>query len=106
MKAGIAGKEHMLDIRKRETVSSFAVKPGLVLAYTLLPAAKTQLTVLNLKKQIRRNDFKISKVVMAMFAGEDINLLFQLKTRFINDFIDVNKLKQIKTKEKFIDFFT
>ena len=102
IQAGLAEKQQMLDILQRETVNSFAIKPGLAFVYTILPAAETRLSVCHLKHRIRWNDFKISTVVMAMFAREEINLLFHLKIRFCNQSIDPELLKKSRTKEELI----
>ena len=100
--AGIAEKQHMLDMLQRETINSFAIKSGLVFVYTILPAAKTRLSVSHLKHRIRWNDFKISTVIMAMFAKEDINLLFQLKIRFYNSLFDTDQLRRCRTRMELI----
>jgi len=99
---GLADRQHMLDIIQRETVNSFAIKPGIVFVYTLLPAAETRLSVIHLRHRIRWNDFKISTVIMALFAEKEINLLFQLKIRFYNRIFDTELLKKSRTKEELI----
>ncbi|MDO5139378.1 MAG: PTS sugar transporter subunit IIA, partial [Oscillospiraceae bacterium] len=86
--AGIAGKEHEDDILHRETISSFAIRNGLVFLHSLIPAKETKLSVVSLKHPIRWSDFKISTVVMGLFRKEDINLLFRLKIRLCNRGVD------------------
>lgn len=98
----IADKQHLLDILQREDVNSYAVKPGVAIVYTLLPAAETRLSVCHLRHRLRWNDFKISTVIMAMFAKEEINLLFQLKIWFCNRSFDTEQLKKSRTKEELV----
>lgn len=100
---GIAEKRHMLDMIQREARNSFAIKSGLVFVFTLVPAAKTKLSVSHLKNRIRWNDFKISTVIMAMFTKEEINLLFQLKIRFCNGSFDADLLKKSRTKKELME---
>ena len=102
IREGLADKQHMQDILQRETVNSFAIKPGLVFVYTILPAAATRLSVCHLRHRIRWNDLKISTVVMAVFAKEEINLLFQLKIWFSSRSFDAELLKKSRTKEELI----
>ena len=99
---GIAEEKHLKDILHRESVDSFAIKPGLVLVFTLLPVKETRLSVMSLHHRVRWNDFKISTVIMAMFAPEDINLLFKLKHRFCIDIFDADVLKKCRTREELI----
>lgn len=98
--AGIAGKEHEEDILHRETISSFAIRSGLVFVHTLIPAEETKLSVVSLKHSIRWSDYKVNTVVMAMFRKEDISLLFLLKIQFCNKGIDPAILQRCRSKEE------
>lgn len=105
IREGIATEQHLIRILKRESVTSYVTRPGLVFLHTLLPAEKTQLSFVTLDHRIMWNGQKIRTVVMAMFREEDRNLLFWLKYIFNSMNYDIDSLKMKKTRKEITDFF-
>lgn len=102
--AGIATGNHLLDISKREALSSYGMKPGLVFVYSILPANETRVSILTLKHRIRWNGFRVSTVVMATFTEEERNLLFHLKIFLCNRNYDPDILRQLKKRDELVDY--
>lgn len=102
---GIATEQHLTDILKRESVSSFLTGPGLVFLHTFLPAQETRLAFMTLRHRVMWNGLKVRTIIMGVFRKEEINLLFQLKYLFNVNVPDTDWLKERKQKEEIIDFF-
>jgi len=101
---GIATEEHLLDITKREAISSFGIKPGLFFVYSVLPARKTKLSIMTLKHRMRWNGYRVSTIVMGTFSKEDSTLLFHLKLLLCNRDYDCELLRQLKSKNQIIEY--
>lgn len=102
---GVATEQHLLLILKRESISSYVTRPGLVFLHTLLPAKETRLSFMTLDHRIIWNGQKIRTIVMAMFNEKDRNLLFLLKYIFNGMNYDMESLKMKKSKKEVTDFF-
>lgn len=102
---GIAKEKHLLDILSRETYFSFALKPGVVLLSSHIPATRTRLSFMSLKHRIMWNDYKISVIVMALFKKEDLLMIFHLKLLFYWQFSNPEALRHLKTREELTHFF-
>lgn len=101
---GIATEEQLLDITKREAISSFGIKSGLVFVYSVLPAQKTKLSIMTLKHRMRWNGYRVSTVVMGTFSKEDSTLLFHLKLLLCNRDYDCELLRQLKSSNQIIEY--
>lgn len=92
-------------ILRRESISSFAYQPGILLIYSHIPADKTQGSIIILKHRINWNAYRIRAIVMVSFTTNDLPFLFQLKSIIssFNKSCDIGNM--CKTKENFIDLF-
>lgn len=97
--------EHQFKILKRESISSFAINPALLLLYTTSPAKQTKLSVLTLKHRITWNKYKIRIVMMISLTEEDTNELIYLQNILFHRHFDPEKLKEIKTLEQLKEYY-
>lgn len=100
----IATDQHFLDIIHRESHVSFAMKNGIMFLYTLIPAEKTQLSVMHLTQRFRYNDFRINTIVVATFEKEERNLIFPLKILLCNNDYDYDVLGDITSPDDFWEY--
>ena len=106
MESGTVNESFVEDILRRESISSFAFHPGILLIYSHQPARETKGSVLILKHRISWNSFRIRAVVMVSFHPSDLPFLFQLKSRisFYNQNQDLSG--SIRTKKDFMELFS
>lgn len=102
---GIAQEHHLFDILSRETHFSFVLKPGIVLLSSHIPAAETRLSFMSLDHRVMWNNYKIRVIVMALFRKEDLRMLFYLKILFYSSSLDMDTLKNLKSREEITRFF-
>ena len=100
----IATEQHFLDIIHRESHVSFAMKNGIMFLYTLIPAEKTQLSVMHLTQRFRYNDFRINTIVVATFEKEERNLIFPLKILLCNNDYDYDVLGDSTSPDDFWEY--
>lgn len=103
---GYVGKEYYEDVLRRESISTFAFAPGIVLIYSLKPSTKTCLSVATLKHRMTWNSYKIRTVIAAALRPEDAPLIFQLIQQVYELGDEAQTIGQLKTKEEIIDFFS
>ena len=106
VESGTVNESFVEDILRRESISSFAFHPGILLIYSHQPARETKGSVLILKHRISWNSFRIRAVVMVSFHPSDLPFLFQLKSRisFYNQNQDLSG--SIRTKKDFMELFS
>ncbi len=93
-------EQFLNDILRRESLSSFAIKPNIVLVHSLVPSTKTKLSICNLDQRIIWDTQKIKVVIMVSFAPEDMALLFQLlHLIYDNNFESANFKNQMTKTE-------
>ncbi len=102
---GLVPEEFAADIRKRERISSAALRSGIVFLYSLVPSKETRLSVMLLEKPVSWNTHKIHIAVTAAFRPEHRRLLFLLLNIFYHEHLDPADMKQIRTKEDFCELF-
>lgn len=101
---GIVTPDHLYDIQKTETLSSFAIQPGIVLIYSLQPAQKTRFSILTLEHRILWNGQNIRIVIMASFAADDIKMIFSLKQLIYGKYYNYEMIKRQKSVDGFIEY--
>ena len=106
VESGTADEAFVEDILRRESISSFAFRPGILLIYSHIPARRTKGSVLLLKHRISWNSFRIRSVVMASFQPADLPFLFQLKSRITLGNQNPEQSGSIRTKENFLRLFS
>ncbi len=100
----IVTPDYLYAILRNETISSFAIQPGIVLVYCLQPAARTQFSTLTLEHRVSWNGQRIRIVVLAYFAAEDIKMIFSLKSLLYERFYDYEKIKHQKSVNGFLEY--
>lgn len=99
----IVNESFLTDVLRNESISSFATRPDLVFLYSLIPAAVTQLSIVNLKHRITWNTYKIRTIVLGGFRPEDMSLVFLLNSVFYSPNNFVRLSPDIKTPKDFIN---
>lgn len=102
---GITDSEFLLDILRRESLSSYACCPGILFLHSLANAKETHLSVTTLNHRILWNSHKIRIIIMASFHPDDIPLLFRLISCFYQDYYQPESLKKLKTKKDVLSYF-
>ncbi len=105
LKEGIVGQEYVSDLLRRESVSTFAVRPGLVFMHSLVPAKETRLSVMTFDHRIIWNTHKIRTVIAGAFRPQDAPLLIRLKHIFYDASLDIESFKMLREKKEIIAFF-
>ena len=105
IKDGIFNEDHMFSITKRESVSSFAHDPAVLLLYSTTPGTKTKLSLLTLDHRIMWNNYKIRIVFLISLAKEDMNELFYLQNTIFHKCYDIEKMKHLKTLEEIQNYY-
>ena len=104
IQSGIASELYGTDMLEREACTSFAVRSGIVFLHTLLPARETRLSVMSLQNRLEWDEFRVNTVVMLMYTEEDRNLLFHMKSAFYSENFDMERLRELKTKEALLPY--
>lgn len=102
---GIFEQEHMFSILKRESISTFAFAPAVLLLFSTTPAAETRMSVLTLDHRIIWNKLKIRIVFMVSFTKEDMRELFYLQNIIYHRKYDPETLKHFKTLDEIKEFY-
>lgn len=102
----IVPAEYVTDLLRRESITTFAIRPGITFMYSLVPATETRFSVTTFDHRVIWNSHKIRIVVLGTFRPEDTALVFLLKRAFYDESIDIDTLKMLKTKEEIISFFS
>ena len=106
MDAGYVNDEYYEDMLRRESISTFAFAPNIVLVYSLRPSSSTCLSVATLKHRMTWNSYKIRTVIAAALRPEDAPLIFRLM-QWVYDIGDNSqKISHIKTKKELLEFFS
>lgn len=103
---GIYTSDHMFSILKRESVSSFASMPAVLLLYSTIPCTETKMSVLTLDHRIMWNGHKIRYVFMISFRKEDMREIFYLKNAIFHMYYDPGVTKHFKTIEEIRKYYT
>ncbi len=103
--SGIFDQDHMFSILKRESISTFAFTPAVLLLYSNTPGTETRMSVLTLDHRIMWNKLKIRIVFMVSFAKEDMRELFYLQNVIFHRKYDPDVLKQFKTLEEIKEYY-
>lgn len=82
IKMNIVDENYLTDVLRNESISSFAIRPDLVFLYSLVPAGKTQLSIVNLKHRVTWNTYKIRTIILGAFQPEDMSLVFLFNSVF------------------------
>ena len=103
---GIIPPEYVQDLLRRESISTFAIRPGLLFMHSLVPASQTRLAIMTFDHRIIWNSHKIRTIILGAFRPQDATLLFCLTHIFNDASLDIDTLKMLKEKEQIIRFFT
>ena len=60
---------------------------------------------MSLDHRVMWNNYKIRVIVMALFRKEDLRMLFYLKILFYSSSLDMDTLKNLKSREEITRFF-
>ncbi len=81
-RSGTVTDAYYKDLIRRESISTFAFRPGTILMYSLKGCVETKMVTASFAHRITWNSHKINQVIMVSVRPEDATLLFRL----INDF--------------------
>ena len=105
IKSGYVSPEYLTAVLRRESLLTFAFQPSIVLMYSLIPSARTCLSVATLEHRIKRNSYKIRTVIMAALRPEDATLVFRLINELYYPGFNPNDTKFLKTRDELTAFF-
>ncbi len=60
---------------------------------------------MSLDHRVMWNDYKIRVIVMALFRREDLLMLFYLGSLFYSSSLDMDTLKNLKSRDEITHFF-
>lgn len=101
---GVADSAFQGDILKREKITTFAAFPGVVLLYSLVPAARSQISIVTLDHRITWNSHKIRIIVTAALTEEDLPAILRLTNFLYDDAYDAESIKNLKTREEILAY--
>lgn len=96
---------YMEDILHRESISSFAIKPGILLLHSLCPATETRLSIAVMKHRLQWRSHKIRLIIMACFHPDDTCLLFQLLHTLYQTHYEEETVRNLHTKESILSYY-
>ena len=99
IREGIVPPEYETDILRRESLSSFGIRPGVLFLHSPVPASKTVLSIAVFEHQIMWNSHKIRVAVMGAFRPEDTGYLLHLN-RMLNDRVDPEEARALRSCEE------
>lgn len=102
---GYVPQEYLTSILRRESLLTFAFQPSIVLMYSIVPSARTCLSIATLEHRIKQNSYKIRTVIMAALRPEDTSLIFQLINELYYPGFNPSDARFLKTREELIGFF-
>lgn len=102
--SGVADETYQEDILRREKLSTYAVVPGIVLIYSLVPTSRSQLSITTLEHRITWNSHKVRIVVTAALTEEDMPVLLQLTNFLYEDAYNYEVIKNLKTKREILAY--
>lgn len=102
---GIVEDGFTADILRRESICSFARCPGVLFLHSLVPAAKTKLSVAVLNHRMIWNRYKFRLIVMASFTPEDATLVFALIRSFYTTHYDAEAIRLLRTREDVMEYY-
>lgn len=105
IKDGIVSAKYLEDILRRDSITSYATRSGLLFLHSLVPAAETRLSIMTLEHRINWNSHKIRLIIMGTFKPSDEPLLFQMIYSFYDSSYDTKLWEALKTKEDILQYF-
>ena len=105
IREGIVPPDYEADLLRREAISSFGIRPGLLFLHSLVPAVKTRLAVAIFEHQIIWNSHKIRIAVMGAFRPEDTVLVLKLNQILNDPSVDPEAYRNLRTREEILRFF-
>ncbi len=102
----ICNEDFQEDILSREKNTTYAIFPGVVLLYSLIPARKTQFSITTMDHRITWNSHKIRIVVTAAFSKKDMPLVMRLTNLLYEDAYDLDSFKMLKTKPELQEYIS
>ncbi len=105
IREGIVTPAYEADLLRREAISSFGIRPGLLFLHSLVPAAQTRLAVAVFEHQIIWNSHKIRIAVMGAFRSEDAVLVLKLNQILNDPAVDPEAYRNLRTREEILRFF-
>ena len=105
IREGIVPPDYEADLLRREAISSFGIRPGLLFLHSLVPAVKTRLAVAIFEHQIIWNSHKIRIAVMGAFRPEDTVLVLKLNQILNDPSVDPEAYGNLRTREEILRFF-
>lgn len=102
---GYVTYDYINQLFQREAILTFAFNPSIVLMYSLIPSAKTCLSIATLKHRLRWNGYKIRTVIMMAIRPEDTTIVFSMLNYLYGNRFQIEDTKFLKTKEELLSFF-
>ncbi len=102
---GYVSPEYLPNILQRESLMTFALQPGIVLMYSLIPSTLTRVAVATLNHRVKWNSYKIRTIIMVAVRPEDTTLIFKLIQELYDNNLNPESARFFKTKEEILDFF-
>ena len=99
IREGVVPPGYETDILRRESLSSFGIRPGVLFLHSSVPASKTVLSIAVFEHQIMWNSHKIRVAVMGAFRPEDTGCLLHLN-RMLNDRVDPEEARALRSCEE------
>ena len=106
IESGTVNSDYETDILRREAISSFCIRPGVLFLHSLVSAVETRLCTAVFEHQVIWNGQKIRFAVMGAFAPSDTILRLWLNQTFHDPSVDPELLKKLRTKEDIIRFYS
>lgn len=98
-------EEYHEDVLRRESISTFAFQPGIVLMYSLKPSTKTVLSIATLEHRLTWNSYKIRTIMMLAVRPEDATAVFLLLNQIYGDSYDPAAVSSLKTRAQLMEYF-
>lgn len=102
--SGITDESYQTDILQREERSSFSTFPGIVFLYSLIPAERSQISIVTLDHRITWNSHKIRIVVAAALTEDDMPAILRLTNFLYEDAYSEEAVKNLKTKSEILEY--
>jgi len=106
LREGIVSPSFPEEILHRESISGFALKPGILLLYSLSPSKKTQLGVALMEHRLLWKSHKIRLIIMACFTREDVNLIFRLLQTLYQEHYSEEEIRNLRTREEVEEYYS
>jgi len=102
---GLVEPDYLSDILHRSVTSKFFERPGVLFLYSFAPAKRTCLSTVLFRRRALWGSGKIRFAVMACFAPEDSNYVFELMYTIYVLRHNEEALRNLRSKEDIINYY-